>query len=120
MKNFFLLLCVSLLSPLTQAKDTGNAEIDTSVYELKDFRAAGLQVTSKELAEDEVPTQEKRDSAFSKVAGLSGDIDGWDPLDLDLLYVRARSLSEKEMRDTYPKISDKKLNALRSYIASHP
>jgi hypothetical protein len=65
----------------------------------------------KQDAEDLLPTTEARDEVFRK-AGLVGELEKWDQLDRDQLYLRAQHMSQEKVYENYPNLSEKKLSAL--------
>ena len=62
-----------------------------------------------------LPERESRENDLL-AAGLLDDLQGWDELDRDLLWLKAQRLSIRELETQYPKILSAKLTQLRRSI----
>lgn len=104
----------------TQAGDVQvvpvSPDIDPSGYEEEGFTVLKPGDPS---SPGEIPHPNVRDAIFAKAGLTTNDLAGWDALDKDMLYLRARRYSVDELAALYPAISRKKLDKLRKLVISN-
>ena len=102
------------IDPLFQVR------VDSAVYSPDAFVAKGFaarRLPASLPAPDALPTLEQREAIFDRVAGLEAQLKGFDGLERDLLYVRARMRPFDELKAKYPKIDDALLKGLQAAVA---
>lgn len=91
-------------------------DIDPTGYEEEGF---SVLRPSDPSSPGEIPHPNVRDALFEKAGLTAQDLAGWDALDKDMLYLRARRYSVDELAALYPSISRKKLEKLRKLVNSN-
>ena len=89
-----------------------NSETDLSGFQEPDYRVHKMSETNQS-----VPTRFERNRAI-KVAGLEPVVKEWDEVDRDVLYMRAKNLSMKDLQKDYPKIKSTLLKRLKKAAES--
>jgi len=109
----FLLLTTH--TPLFAAESNFQVEVDPYVYPLADFSQEDVKagiISRRVRRPDAIPDKSERDRTFALVPGLEGEIAKMDELDRDILFVRAKTKSLKELTNFYPQLAEKKLAQL--------
>lgn len=83
--------------------------------DMRPFDKPGFKVRDRSKGHDEIPQPKNRDAAF-KAAGLLKHVKGWDAVDRDVLYLRAKSLSLDDLKARYPKLDADALSKLRETV----
>ncbi len=73
----------------------------------------------KEKKSQRLPSVEERDESFAKVKDLPTLVNGWDEMEKDLLFMRAKHDSLTKLKKQYPAI-DAKLLVKLSKVVSTP
>jgi hypothetical protein len=81
------------------------------------FNSPTYDVHAAAAARSALPSPRERDAAFSR-AGLEPSLQGWDAVERDVLYLRARSLPQTELLKRYPKLDAAALQKLREALPS--
>ena len=79
------------------------------------FKDPRIRVHPALTAKRSLPSVQDRDRLIHN-AGLEEDVAHWDQLDRDLLYIKAKRASEKELAAAYPKLDEGKLRHLSQMI----
>ena len=117
----FILISTSVLSAHQSMADQGNTAGQYHVQSLdpnldvSPMAAPNVVVHQAKAPKQDpnslLPSTETRDKAFRQV-GIADELAGWDQLDRDQLYLRARHMKEDRVLGYYPKLTRKKLIAL--------
>jgi hypothetical protein len=94
-------------------------EVDPAVYPAAEFQGKGVKASHlrpRVKRDDALPDKTEREKAFAEVPGLAQDVAKMDELDRDMLFVRAKTRSLKELKNLYPGIAEKTLAALQSEL----
>jgi hypothetical protein len=100
----------------TDEKPDFQVEVDPAVYPAAEFEGKGVKsgnLPPRVKRPDALPDKGNREAAFARVPDLAPDLAGMDELARDLLFVRAKNYTLKELKAHYPKIDPKKLSLLR-------
>jgi len=125
MKFLFVFLCVTLFIPAQAFSSTSDSDpefelsLDEDVYPLKEFQSGkGIKVNAmpRKSAKTAIPDKETREDAFAKVPGLEKEIEKFDQLSRDKLYVHARTKTLKKLQKTYPLIPASTLRQLQKEL----
>jgi hypothetical protein len=80
------------------------------------FSAPGYAVHRHTPVPAQLPEKRAQDALF-KAAGLSDPIQDWDAAERDVLYLRAKALSAKELAKRYPTLDPAALKKLHEAVA---
>jgi hypothetical protein len=119
MRNWILITALFAALPAWSEEPQLEILVDGSVYAPEEFQVPGAKVEAMPTyrpSREAIPDKEVREEAFAKVEGLAKEIARFDELSRDLLYVRARNRSLKELRKAYPAIPAPVLSRLHKQL----
>jgi hypothetical protein len=117
-------LALAIYSSVSRADENAPAAHAPTIHvdkldpdaDTRPFEAPGYKVNDRSARQkSEVPLPKERDATFA-TAGLTRDVKDWDALDRDVLYLRAKNLSLKDLKRRYPKIDPGSLTKLRETV----
>lgn len=92
-----------------------NDALDTSAFEKKGARVENW--SQRKSDENPLPTLEVRDALFA-AAELNGFVQDWVESEKDLLCIRAKLLSQTQLKAIYPQLPEAGLSKLSQLIQS--
>jgi len=86
-------------------------DIDLSPFE----NDPNYKVKKLKTKKEELPSIEVRNTIFDQ-SHIDSEIEGFDELDLDMLFMRLKNKSIGELKKDYPKISESKLKMAKELV----
>lgn len=115
-----LLSAVLVFAPQASADESPRQKIHVEALEtgesLDEFVGPDYEIHQPKT-DTALPSPLIRDRAFAK-AGLAGDVKHWDAVDLDVLFLRAKTSPVSRLIQEYPKLSRTKLKALKKAVGA--